>query len=143
MARTRSHIGISAVITLVSLLGTTATPLARACCTWDAAEVGGCSHHDGVRRTPAAAQPTEGEACPMHRNAEHPEDAGMGSVSAAHLCGCTAGADITVRNSPELLTLSHTVAPLDVAPAVDPALIVVPLQRLRVPPLPPPRVSPS
>jgi hypothetical protein len=77
----------------------------------------------------------------MHRQAEPPEDAGMGSVSASHLCGCTAGADTTVRNSPWLLTPSHPVARLHDALAVDPALIVMPLHRLRVPPLPPPRVS--
>jgi hypothetical protein len=77
----------------------------------------------------------------MHRDAEQPEDTGMGSVSAAHLCGCTAGADTTVRNSPWLLTPSHPVARLLVAVAVDPVLTVMPLHRLRIPPLPPPRVS--
>lgn len=142
MRQVRSHIGVFAVVTLVSLLGTAATPLASACCSSDAAEATRCTHHDGGRQVTAVADAAEGDACPMHKTADTPVAAVPQSLTAAHLCGCTADSDSAVSVSPGLLTASLTVTRSHVTVVVNPARTVLPPQRFLVPPLPPPRPRP-
>lgn len=139
MRLVRSQIGVFAMVTLVSLLGTAATPLANACCTADAAETTRCTHHDGVRQSAPVSDTADGDACPMHETVDATAAVPAQSMNAAHLCACTTDSDAAVSVAPGLLTASFAVTRSHVAALATPAGTFVPLRTFLVPPLPPPR----
>jgi hypothetical protein len=142
MRLVRSRIGMLVVVTLVTLLGVSATSLLGVCCPADGADTRGCRHHDAGSRTAASSETTHPEACPMHEEAQSPK--GRDTQSDCTLvCGCTTDPETAVFDTVGLATPPVTVAPPLVAATSAHMLTSVPSQRLRLPAVPPPRVRPA
>jgi hypothetical protein len=141
MRRVRSHIGILAVVMLVTSLGGSVTVLAGMCCPAESA-AHGCSHHGAGMRTVPSSDAPHPVTCPMHKDVTSPESRDTQSDGTL-VCGCTNDPETAVFDTFGLLALTTTVAPPHVAVAVAHVLLSLPAQRPRLPALPPPRVRPA
>ncbi len=139
MNRSRKHISVLAMATLVSLLGTTVTTLAGACCPPDAAATAGCSHHPGGHRSAATPEPTPDEACPLHHAGGASGAAAIPSDACALVCGCMADPEMAAYDWVGLLTPTLTFPRPPVAAAAYTAPRSMGPQQRRLPPNPPPR----
>jgi hypothetical protein len=142
MRQLRPHIGIVAVVALVTFLGASVTALAGPCCAADGTDTHGCSHRGRGTRTAASPDAADTVACPMHKDVKSPQSRDTQSDRAL-ICGCTTDPETAVFDTIGLLTPTITVAPPHLAAGVPLVLLSGPAQQPCLPALPPPRVRPS